>query len=295
MKSQSSLSLTGFNPSARRVSAAVSRCVLWLALATTADAGFGAEPAGHPALRLDAAILNRSADAGGSVLRLQTSPGAMPGAVYLLQTRERLATGSPWVTHEPIAAVSNVLSYEWPLRDGTTSFFRLEMPEPAIFRVEPAVVSTGGGEIYVFGQCLGSNGTVRVGGVVGGLVPGGAILSAYRCLLPPMAPGVYDVEWLEGGVVVATGEKLMTFAAVKPGDSLQRLLEPPAEPPASPMKVRNGGMVKGNIVINNANRMGGKKGLNAVNVNLVAFSAQAEALAEFRAAPHGEGTCQHSG
>lgn len=83
-----------------------------------------------------------------------------------------------------------------------------------------------------------------------------------------MPPGVYDVEWLEGGVVVATAEKLVTVASVKPGDALQRQVEPPAEPPASPMKVRKGGMVNGNVVINNANRMGGKKGLNAVNVKL---------------------------
>ena len=202
---------------------------------------------------------------------------SVPGAIYKVQSRDALNAVTPWSTIDVVQPPGTAGLFKLTpdkMESGAegirrSRFFQLALPQPEIFRVEPAVLSTGGGEIYVVGQCLTTNGTLRVGGVAAPFVPGGAVLSAaLLCMVPPMPPGVYDVEWLEGGVVVATAEKLVTVASVKPGDALQRQVEPPAEPPASPMKVRKGGMVNGNVVINNANRMGGKKGLNAVNVKL---------------------------
>ena len=201
---------------------------------------------------------------------------SVPGAIYKVQSRDALNAVTPWSTIDVVQPPGTAGVFKLTpdkMEAGAegvrrSRFFQLALPQPEIFRVEPAVLSTEGGEIYVLGQCLTTNGTLRVGGVAAPFVPGGAILSAFRCTVPPMAPGVYDVEWLEGGVVVAAGEKLVTFASVRPGDSLQRHLEPPVEPPASPMKVRKGGVVTGSININNGNRTGGKKGLNAVNVKL---------------------------
>ena len=202
---------------------------------------------------------------------------SVPGAIYKVQSRDALNAVTPWSTIDVVQPPGTAGVFKLTpdkMEAGAegvrrSRFFQLALPQPEIFRVEPAVLSTEGGEMYVISQCLTTNGTLRVGGVAAPFVPGGVILSsALRCVVPPMPPGVYDVEWLEGGVVVATAEKLVTFAAVKPGDSLQRLLEPPVEPPASPMKVRNGGVVTGSITVNNGNRTGGKKGLNAVNVKL---------------------------
>ena len=210
---------------------------------------------------------------------------SVPGAIYKVQSRDALNAVTPWSTIDVVQPPGPVGVFKLT-PDKTEAgaegirrsrFFQLALPQPEIFRVEPAVLSTEGGEIYVIGQCLSSNGTLRVGrALIGGALPGGALISAYRCLVPPMPPGVYDVEWLEGGVVVARAERLVTFAAVKPGDSLQRLLEPPVEPPASPMKVRKSVQWEAHKNLQQVEpsaspvevRKGGKKGPNAVNVKL---------------------------
>ena len=201
---------------------------------------------------------------------------AVSNALYVLQWRADLEGDSnAWQTVDAQAPVAGRGIFKLTpdkAEAGSESikrrFYRVELPLPRILRFEPAVLSTNGGSVTLVGQCLNTNGQLRVNGLVlspNVLVPG----STYSFVLPPLPEGTYDVEWLEGGLLVDVAEKMFTISGeVLPAGVPQRLLEPPVDPPASPMKVRKGGMVNGNITINSANRMSGKKGLNAVNVKL---------------------------
>jgi len=163
---------------------------------------------------------------------------AQPGAVYTIQSKTNLAPEAPWLAVEPVVVSSNLARWKAPELNASSDsarFYRLLTPTPAIFRIEPAVGPTSGGTtLYVIGQCLGTNGQARIGGLVippHVLQPG----STYSFTLPTLPEGAYDVDWLEGGQVVATASKLFSVTAeVQPSGITQRLLEPPVEPPASP-------------------------------------------------------------
>ncbi|MEY2407490.1 MAG: hypothetical protein QOF48_160 [Verrucomicrobiota bacterium] len=196
---------------------------------------------------------------------------AQPGAFYMVQCRTNLASGSSWIAVEPVSSSSNVARWKAPELNSSserTRFYQLVAPTPDIFSIEPSVVSTAGGVLNIVGQCLSAGGTVRVAGIS---IPPSVIQagSVYSFNLPRLPAGLYDVEWIEAGKVVALRDKVLSVTT-PPGSVSQRLFEPPSEPPASPMKVRKGGTVTGNININNGSalRMEGKKGLNAVNVKL---------------------------
>ena len=88
---------------------------------------------------------------------------AISNATYQVQQRASLDSGQPWQVHDVVVPQGTQGTYRitvpWipanPGRVGSpTAFFRLILPEPAIFRVEPAVVSTAGGVVHVVGQCL---------------------------------------------------------------------------------------------------------------------------------------------
>ena len=185
------------------------------------------------ALQLRPATTHDASEAHLDRYRLSTSPNLKPGAIYTLETISRLGEGLPWTVVEPIQARSNSLSYELLTPRASNAFYRLRLPAPALFRVEPAVVGpAGGAELYVVGQELGPNGQVRVGGAT---VPVEVVTTGtvYRCVAPPLAEGVYDVEWVENGQVVARRAGALSVGPL-PGGVAQRLFEPPAEPPASP-------------------------------------------------------------
>ena len=201
---------------------------------------------------------------------------AVSNALYVLQWRANLeGDSSAWQSMDAQAPAGGRGVFKiTPDKSEANSeslnrgFFQVQLPPPRILRLEPAFLSTNGGVVTLVGQCLATNGQLRVNGLVlspNVLQPG----TVYSFTLPPLPEGTYDMEWLEGGLLVDTAEKLFSVTAeVQPVGVTQRLLEPPVEPPASPMKVKNGGMVNGAININHGNRMSGKKGLNAVNVKL---------------------------
>ena len=192
------------------------------------------------ALQLRPATTQDASEAHLDRYRLSTSPNLKPGAIYTLETISRLGEGLPWTVVEPIQARSNSLSYELLTPRGSNAFYRLRLPAPALFRVEPAVVGpAGGAELYVVGQELGPNGQARVGGAT---VPVEVVTTGtvYRCVAPPLAEGVYDVEWVENGQVVTRLAGALSVGPL-PGGVAQRLFEPPAEPPASPTTSAWGG------------------------------------------------------
>jgi YD repeat-containing protein len=187
------------------------------------------------ALQLLSAAPAAASEAHLDRYRLLTTPNLKPGAIYTLESVSRLGDGPPWTALEPIQARSNSLSYELMTPRGSNAFYRLRLPGPGLFRVEPSVVgAAGGAELYVVGQELGPNGQVRVGGAT---VPVEVVTTGgvYRCVAPALAEGVHDVEWLENGQVVARLAGALSVGPL-PGGVTQRLFEPPAEPPASPQR-----------------------------------------------------------
>ncbi len=172
-----------------------------------------------------------------SLLRLTVTGEVQPGAFYTLETAGALGGGQPWAVLEPVQAATNAITYDLVPPSDQAAFFRVRLPQPALFRVEPAIGSAAGGaNLFVIGQCLGTNGQVRIGGQTVPASPEqpGAV---YRCVTPALPEGVYDVEWIEDGQVVARAPKAFTVTG-QPTPLAQRSLEPPAEPPASPERAK---------------------------------------------------------
>ena len=190
----------------------------------------------------------------------ELSWAAQPGAVYLVQCKTNLAPDSNWIPVEPVSSTSNIARWKAPELNSSsdrTRFYGLVLPQPAIFRVEPAIASTTGGVLHLIGQCLGCLGNDVAVGVAGLVIQPSVVQdgTVYSFTLPALPQGTYDVAWLQGGKPVAQQANAVTVTT-PPGSVLQRLLEPPGEPPGSPME-----------------HQGNRKGINAVNVKLARMSA----------------------
>lgn len=209
---------------------------LLLTLAMIVQSGRAASPDNEIQLRL-----NVTGDGEQRVTELNWT--GTPGAIYKVQTRDSLEPATPWSTIDIVRPGGSLGQFRLApdkMEAGAegvrrSRFFQLALPQAEIFGIEPALLPPAGGEVYIVGQCLSSNGVLRIGGVVCAVIPGGSVLQSalsHRCVVPALEPGVYDVEWVEDGVVVARIEK--GFTVTTPPGISQRLLEPPMEPPASP-------------------------------------------------------------
>src|SRR4051794_9620526 len=88
------------------------------------------------------------------------------GSVYKVQSSSNLAAGTAWTTEEPVLAAGGIpIRWSAPEALGSARFYRL-LKEPEITSIEPAVISTDGGTIYLLGHSLSTNGLLRVGGLV---------------------------------------------------------------------------------------------------------------------------------
>jgi len=162
---------------------------------------------------------------------------AVPDVIYKVQSSSNLNAGAIWTTEEPVSTnQTGPIRWMAPESMTQTRFYRVLLPQPQIFSIEPSVLGTNGGIIYVVGQCLGTSGTLRLGPVNGGVEqPGSGDGHIMSVTLPPMAEGTYDASWLAGGQVVASASKLFSITAeVQPVGITQQLLEPPEESPAVP-------------------------------------------------------------
>lgn len=196
-----------------------------------------------------------------SSVRLSITGDVKSGAVYRIETADQLGSGQPWKLLEPVQARSNPIVYELAPASDRAAFFRVRLPEPALFRVEPTVsAASGGAELYFIGQRLAANGEVRIGGQT---VPVEAVQegTVFRCVVPALPEGVHDVEWIEAGQVVARMAKALTVTS-QPTPLAQRLFEPPAEPPASPERAKKVVKFKAGA------ELATKLGANLVGLNL---------------------------
>ncbi|MDB6066227.1 MAG: wapA, partial [Pedosphaera sp.] len=234
---------------------------------------------------------------------------AASDGIYKVQSNTNLDGSSPWITEEPVQANVGPIRWMAPESIEKSKYYRLLLPQPDIFSVEPALLTTSGGTVYLIGQGLSTNGQMRVAGLVlppNVLQPG----SVYSFVVPTLAAGTYDVEWLVNGQVAATGYKLFSITAeVQPAGVAQRPYEIPQEPLASPdsslARIKETGQwwagrankrsyTSGKYAIELDNFttgevQEGKKGLNAVNVKLASRVIGTRALPAVGTGPNGQG------
>ena len=179
------------------------------------------------------------AGAANSPVQLRISATGTPelswpsetGAVYRIQGSTDLRR--PWQTIEPVVADSSVSRWKAPELNAhaDTHFFRLVMPGPAIFSVEPARFALGGPtEVYVVGQCFGPETELRVdsGTLDYDIVNSGLIRGSFT----PTVPGTYVFDLVSAGTVLSSSSVQCFEPGAPPPAVLQ---EPPTEPFASPV------------------------------------------------------------
>jgi YD repeat-containing protein len=167
---------------------------------------------------------------------------AVSNRLYRIQQRDGFESNTTWQTIDVTAAGRFKLTPDKQEAGSEAirrKFFRLEVPSAEIFSIEPAIVNTNGGTIYIRGQELPTNGVLRIGDLV---LPATTLQAGtlYSFTVPPLAlsEGTYDVDWMTNGVVVAKHYKLFSVTGqptpVGEANGQYRLVEPPAPPPAAP-------------------------------------------------------------
>lgn len=164
-------------------------------------------------------------------VQLLTFPG-IDQACYHIEMAANPAGSNVWTTADRVCAVGDgpvVWTAPWPLRQ--QEFFRVRLPQPQIFTVEPALAPPNAPvTLHLTGQCFGSNDTVRLGG---NIVPGANILSSalIQVAVPSQPPGIHRVELVRDGLVLSFFDVFFFDPGSDPFYSLQ---EPPTWPPAGP-------------------------------------------------------------
>lgn len=162
----------------------------------------------------------------------ELSWASQPGAVYKLQHRYSLGSDGAWETFEPVTAVSNVTSLRGrSIPENSIEFFRLLLPEPEIFTIEPARFAFGGPvELYVIGQCFGTNTQLRVGPLT---LTNRVIVNPnlMQATFTPSSPGAYVFELVVAGAVRSSFLVECYEAGAPPPSVLQG---PPEESWAAP-------------------------------------------------------------
>jgi YD repeat-containing protein len=179
---------------------------------------------------------------------------AAPNTIYHLQRRSGFESNTAWETFDIVVPDGNVGSYRHHGEAAEAAggqirreFLRVLMPQTAIFGIEPAVVANSGENIYIRGQCFPSNAVVYIDGVrqTNTTWIDSATLQVQVTFTPPppgqiAPPRPVRVETAEGVLLAELPEGLICGSGWPVS---QRLLEVPAEPPASPaaLKVKEKG------------------------------------------------------
>ena len=192
-----------------------------------------------PALRL---LANPDANLGLAITRAQRPNGpvavltwtSVAGARYKVQYSPTLIPPAPWQDFEVVTAAGAMSSSEVPLAllgSGTPNegFYRLVLPQPAIDGLQPALLNVAGGQLFITGQCFAPGDIVRINGVD---LPTNFIdHTLLSATLSGFAPGIYDVQIVRGGKVIATLTDALTITNGLPIETL----EPPSLPPGAPV------------------------------------------------------------
>ena len=158
---------------------------------------------------------------------------AAAGNNYLVQSSTNISNPSAWTTEDAVSA-GTVGPLKWMAPEAleVQKYYRLVLPQPQIYSVEPAIVAPGVPvDFYVLGQCFPTNATLQINGVT----QSGTVYSNSSALVQPSftpdVAGNYQVSLVISGVVVSTFNVVAADPLANPELVLQG---PPDEPPASP-------------------------------------------------------------
>jgi YD repeat-containing protein len=163
---------------------------------------------------------------------------AQRDSIYKVQSALTLGTAPTWITEDIVISSSNGPA-QWmaPESLGTTKFYRLVLPQPEVFSVEPTFIDSSDPTalLYIIGQLLPTNGLVMINGHV--LTPtiinsNGVWAAVSLNGLPPGEPVIGTLTVMDSASnVVAT---LPVQSPILYGTELtsEQLQGPPEEPPA---------------------------------------------------------------
>jgi YD repeat-containing protein len=167
---------------------------------------------------------------------IQLEWSALSNANYLVQSAVDLTAPVAWKTVDVVKPTNSVGQYEIKGRsipENSVEFFRLVLPQPQIFNVEPAiVVPSTPVTLYVLGQCFDTNTVLQINGIT---QAGAVVESSSRISVPsftPDVPGTYEVRLLVGGIAVSSINIICADAVANPELVLQG---PPMLPPTAPV------------------------------------------------------------
>jgi YD repeat-containing protein len=173
---------------------------------------------------------------------------AAAGNNYLVQSSTNIGNPAAWTTEDQVSqGTVGPLKWMAPEALEVQKYYRLVLPQPRIFSVEPAVVTPGlPVDFYVLGQNFPTNALLQVNGVTqGGTVYSNSTTLVQPAFTPDVA-GTYQVSLMISGVVVSTFNVVAADPLANPELVLQG---PPAEPPAGPLVVKKGGHAQESLII----------------------------------------------
>ncbi len=181
-------------------------------------------------------LQNAGVDAEGlQTFRLEWN--SVSNATYRVQRSDSLGSNALWKAVDVVTPVGGASQLEIKGRsipENSVEFYRLLLPQPEIFSVEPAVIAPGVlVDIFVVGQCFGSNDVLRINGVPQTNVFQSSSLLSRPSFTPDVA-GTYVFELVVAGLVVSSFNVICADAAA----NLELVFQgPPELPPASPQGV----------------------------------------------------------
>jgi YD repeat-containing protein len=208
-------------------------CLALLALVLAAAPALGVRAAGTPTTTT---IRYTGTDFEGRQ-NFQLEWNADSSGNYLVQSADVLSASNNWQTVDSVTA-SNAGPVKWMAPEVLRSqkFYRLVLPQPQIFSVEPAVVdvTVSNTPLYILGQCLPTNALVLINGLyfTPTLVNTGGVWAVVSLNgLPPGEPwfGLSVVDAGTSNVIATLPNSVLGVDTSSP-----YLLEPPEAPPASP-------------------------------------------------------------
>jgi YD repeat-containing protein len=157
---------------------------------------------------------------------------------YLVESADEL--NPPNWKHEDIVRATGVGPVRWMSPESIQShrFYRLVLPQPEIFAVEPAFVNSGDPNalLYLVGQMLPTNGSVVINGQnfsVTSFDTNGSWIAISLTGLPPGTPITGSILALDNVSNLVTTLQLQNSVIYGTELTAEQLQGPPEEPPAS--------------------------------------------------------------
>lgn len=175
---------------------------------------------------------------------------AEPAKTYLVQSANDLLSGTPWKTEAPVRATTNgPIKWMAPEAPLTQKYYRLILPQPEVFSVEPAFVNSDDPDalFYLIGQCFPTNGSVVINGL--NFTPtlldsNGGWMAISLNGLPPGTPLLGNILVLDNASNIVTTLPLQNPVSYGTELTAEQLQGPPDEPPASPETMVGGWLSK---------------------------------------------------